>query len=69
MEASFRVGPVLMAGDKLAVPTPTGSKGVWNFAGPLTGEKAEAVVAVDPKYFGDQPVVAAEGRLLLLNEE
>ncbi|HEY0762422.1 MAG TPA: hypothetical protein VGD61_08585 [Pyrinomonadaceae bacterium] len=69
MEASFRVGPILVPVDRLAVPTPTGNKGTWNFSGPLTNEKAAAVVAVDPKYFGDQPVVAAEGRLLLLNEE
>jgi hypothetical protein len=69
MEASFRIGPVLVPVDRLAVPTPTGNKGTWNFSGPLTNEKAAAVVAVDPKYFGDQPVVAAEGRLLLLNEE
>jgi hypothetical protein len=69
MEASFRVGPVLVPADKLALPTPTGNKGIWNFSGPLTNEKAAAVVAVDPRYFGDQPVIAAEGRLLLLNEE
>lgn len=69
MEASFRVGPVLLPVDKLALPTPTGNKGTWNFSGPLTNEKAAAVVAVDPKYFGDQPVVATEGRLLLLNDE
>src|SRR6201988_1955718 len=69
MEASFRVGPVLVPVDRLAVPTPTGNKGTWNFSGPLTNEKAAAVVAVDPRYFSDQPVVAAEGRLLLLNEE
>jgi hypothetical protein len=69
MEASFRVGPVLVPADKLALPTPTGNKGIWNFSGPLTNEKAAAVVAVDPRYFADQPVIAAEGRLLLLNEE
>lgn len=69
MEASFRVGPVLLPADKLALPTPTGNKGTWNFSGPLTNEKATAVVAVDPKYFGHQPVVATEGRLLLLNDE
>ncbi len=69
METSFRVGPVLLPVDKVAVPTPTGNKGIWNFSGPLTNEKAAAVVAVDPRYFGDQPIVAAEGRLLLLNEE
>ena len=69
MEASFRVGPVLVPADRLAVPTPTGNKGIWNFSGPHTDEKAAAVVAVDPRYFSDEPVVAAEGRLLLLNEE
>ncbi|HKG47206.1 MAG TPA: hypothetical protein VKB02_10790 [Pyrinomonadaceae bacterium] len=69
MEASFRVGPVLLAGGKLALPTPAGNKGNWNFSGPLTDQKAAAVVTVDGKYFGDEPVVAAEGRLLLLNEE
>ena len=69
METSFRVGPVLVPADKLAVPTPTGNKGIWNFSGPLTNEKASAVVAVDPRYFGEQPVIAAEGRLLLLHEE
>ena len=69
MEASFRVGPVLLQPDKLALPTPTGSKGKWNFTGPLTNQTAAAVVALDPKYFSDQPVIATEGRLLLLNEE
>jgi hypothetical protein len=69
MEASFRVGPVLLQSDRLALPAPTGSKGKWNFAGPTTNQKAAAVVAVDPKYFSDQPVIATEGRLLLLNED
>jgi len=69
MEASFRIGPVLVQADRLALPTPTGSKGTWNFAGPLTNEKAAAVVPLDPRYFNDQPVVATEGRLLLLNDE
>jgi len=69
MEASFRVGPVLVQADRLALPTPTGSKGKWNFAGPLTNEKADAVVALDPRSFNDQPVVATEGRMLLLNDE
>lgn len=69
MEASFRVGPVLLPADRLALPTPTGNKGAWNFAGPMTEQKAAAVVALDPKYFSDQPIVATEGRLLLLNEE
>jgi hypothetical protein len=69
MEASFRVGPVLLQAGRLALPTPAGEKGTWNFCGPLTNQTAAAVVAVDPKYFSDQPVVATEGRLLLLNEE
>lgn len=69
MEASFRVGPVLVQPEKLALPTPTGNKGTWNFSGPLTENKAAAVVALDPRYFSDQPVVATEGRLLLLNDE
>jgi hypothetical protein len=55
MEISFRVGPVLVPVDRVSLPTPTG--------------KAAAVVAVDPKSFTDQPIVAAEGRLVLLNEE
>ena len=69
METSFRVGPVLLQGDKIALPTPTGDKGVWNFSGPVTNQPAAPVVPLDPKFFGDQPVVATEGRLLLLNEE
>ena len=68
MEASFRVGPVLVQPDRLALPTPTGNKGTWNFAGPLTEQTAAALVPLDPKYFSDQPVVATEGRLLLLKE-
>ena len=69
MEASFRVGPVLVQPNRLALPAPTGNKGTWNFTGPLTEQKAAALVALDPRYFSDQPVVATEGRLLLLNEE
>jgi hypothetical protein len=69
METSFHVGPVLLPADRFALPTPTGNKGSWNFAGPLTEQKAAAVVPLDPKYFGDQPIVATEGRLVLLNEE
>src|ERR1043165_2966933 len=69
METSFRVGPVLLQGDKIALPTPTGDKGVWNFSGPITNHAATAVVPLDPKFFSDQPVVATEGRLLLLNED
>lgn len=69
LETSFRVGPVLLQGDKIALPTPTGDKGVWNFSGPATNQTAAKVVAPDPKFFGEQPVVATEGRLLLLNDE
>jgi hypothetical protein len=69
MEASFRVGPVLLQSDRIALPTPAGEKGSWSFYGPFTDEKAAAVVPLDPKTFSDQPVVAAEGRLVLLAEE
>jgi len=51
------------------LPTPTGDKGVWNFSGPLTNQAAAPVAAFDPKHFSDHPVVATEGRLLLLNED
>ncbi|HEX6716020.1 MAG TPA: hypothetical protein VF088_02850 [Pyrinomonadaceae bacterium] len=69
METSFRVGPVLVQPDRIALPTPTGDKGVWNFSGPMTNQTATVVAAFDPRHFNDQPVVATEGRLLLLNEE
>lgn len=69
MEASFRVGPVLLQADRLALPTPTGDKGRWSFSGPVTNNLAAALAPSDPRYFSDQPVVAAEGRLLLLNKE
>lgn len=69
METSFRVGPVLLQAGKIALPTPAGDKGAWSFNGPFTNQTATTVAALDPKYFSDQPVVATEGRLLLLNEE
>jgi hypothetical protein len=69
METSFRVGPVLLHADRIALPTPAGQKGSWNFCGPLTNQTAAAVVPLDPGYFSDKPVVAAEGRLLLLHEK
>lgn len=69
METSFRVGPVLLQAGKIALPTPTGDKGTWNFSGPFTNQTAAVVAALDLKTFNDQPVVATEGRLLLLNEE
>lgn len=69
METSFRVGPVLLQADRVALPTPAVDKGSWNFSGPSTNHTVTAVVAIDPKTFIDQPVLATEGRLLLLNEE
>jgi hypothetical protein len=69
METSFRVGPVLLQAGKIALPTPAGDKGTWNFSGPFTDQTAAAVAPLDPKHFSDQPVVATEGRLLLLNED
>ena len=68
-QISTDTATVLVQAGRLALPTPTGNKGTWNFAGPLTDQKAAAVVALDPRYFSDQPVVATEGRLLLLNDE
>lgn len=69
METSFRVGPVLLQAGKIALPTPAADQGTWNFSGPLTDQTAITVAAFDPRYFSDQPIVATEGRLLLLNEE
>ena len=66
LETSFRVGPVLLQGDKLALPAPAGDKGTWNFTGPFTNNAAETITPFDSKYFSDQPVVATEGRLVLL---
>ncbi len=66
IEASFRIGPVLLQPERLALPTPVVDKGRWNFSGPLTNHAAELVAPSDARYFSDQPVVAAEGRLLLL---
>ena len=69
MEASFRVGPVLLQPDKLALPTPAADKGRWNFIGPLTGDAVASIIPSDPRYFSDRPVVATEGRLILKQEE
>src|ERR1051325_5116129 len=69
METSFRVGPVLLEADRITLPTPAGEKGTWNFYGPLTNQPPTAVVPLDPRYFSDKPVVASEGRLLLLHED
>lgn len=69
METSFRVGPVLLQAGKIALPAPAADKGTWRFNGPFTNDTAAAVAPLDPKRFSDQPVVAAEGRLLLLNKE
>lgn len=67
METSFRVGPVLLQPGKIALPTPAGDKGTWSFIGP--DQTTTAVAALDPRSFSDRPVVATEGRLVLLNEE
>ena len=69
METSFRVGPVLLQPGRIALPTPTGDKGTWNFTGPITDQTGATVATLDLRAFSDQPVVATEGRLLLLNEE
>lgn len=69
IEASFRVGPVLLQGDRIALPTPPVEKGNWNFTGPVTNQTATTVGSFDLRQFSDQPVVATEGRLVLLNEE
>lgn len=69
METSFRVGPVLLQANKIVLPTPAGEKGTWNFYGPITNQTATVVAPFDPQSLSDQPVVATEGRLLLLNEE
>lgn len=69
MEASFRVGPVLLQPDRVALPTPAGERGRWYFRGPSTDDATTHVTPPDPRYFGDQPLVAAEGRLLLLTSE
>jgi hypothetical protein len=66
LETSFRVGPVLLQAGKLALPAPAGDKGTWNFTGPFTNNAAAAITPFDSKYFNDQPVVATEGRLVLL---
>lgn len=69
LETSFRVGPVLLQPDRFALPTPAGDKGEWNLFAPLTGDAAAALAPFDTTYFGEQPVVATEGRLVLLTPE
>ncbi|HEX3558237.1 MAG TPA: hypothetical protein VHU19_03485 [Pyrinomonadaceae bacterium] len=69
MEASFSVGPVLLQPGRIALPTPVSDKGRWHFRGPSTGDAATPVAPSDPRYFDDQPLLAAEGRLLLLTSE
>jgi hypothetical protein len=66
MEASFRVGPVLLQAGRIALPAPAGEKGRWNFSGPLTGDTPSPVLQCDTRFFADNPVFAAEGRLLLV---
>ena len=69
IEASFRVGPVLLQPNRLALPTPAIDKGRWNFSGPLTDHAAALVASSDARYFSDEPVLATEGRLLLLTPD
>ncbi|HEU4390277.1 MAG TPA: hypothetical protein VFV34_20915, partial [Blastocatellia bacterium] len=69
MEASFRVGPVLLTADRLALPIPAAGKGRWNFSGPLTANAAKPVMPIDTENSSDQHVIAAEGRLLLLTPD
>ena len=69
MEASFRVGPVLLPPDQLSLPTPVIDQGHWNFTGPFTNNVAARVTSPDLRYFSDKPLVVTEGRLLLLNTE
>ncbi|HKR13829.1 MAG TPA: hypothetical protein VJT15_17320 [Pyrinomonadaceae bacterium] len=69
LETSFRVGPVLLQPDRIALPAPAGDKGQWNFFAPMTGDSAAALAPFDTTYFGEQPVTAAEGRLVLLTPE
>ncbi|HYY98212.1 MAG TPA: hypothetical protein VE642_06450, partial [Pyrinomonadaceae bacterium] len=69
MEASFRVGPVLLQPDRIALPTPVGDKGRWHFRGPSADDATTPVAPPDPRRLGEQPPVAAEGRLLLLTSE
>ena len=69
MEASLRVGPVLLQADRIALPTPPIDNGKWSFSGPVTNQTAAAVGPFDLRNFSDQPLVAAEGRLVLLNDD
>jgi hypothetical protein len=69
MGASFRVGPVLLYAGKIAMPTPAGEKGRWNFTSPLTGDAPTPVLQSDPRFFTDKPVFATEGHFLLVNTE
>lgn len=69
MEASFRVGPVLLQEGRVALPTPVGERGRWLFRGPAAEEAPAPVAPPDPRFFDDKPLFAAEGRLLLLTSE
>jgi len=69
METSFRVGPVLLQDGRVSLPTPAVDKGVWHFRGPSSGDAPAPVAPPDPRYFDERPLVATEGRLLLLTSE
>ncbi len=65
LETSFRIGPVLLQPGRVSLPAPAGDKGQWNLYAPVTDAPA-ALMPFDTSYFGDEPVIATEGRLVLL---
>jgi hypothetical protein len=67
MEASFRVGPVLLQEGRVALPAPVAERGRWHFRGPAAEDAS--VAPLDLRFFDDKPLVAAEGRLRLLTSE
>lgn len=69
LEASFRVGPVLLQPDRVSLPTPAAERGLWHFRGPAADDAPAPIVPPDTRYFAEAPPVAAEGRLLLLTSE
>ncbi|MFL6336475.1 MAG: hypothetical protein ACJ754_24495 [Pyrinomonadaceae bacterium] len=69
MEASFSVGPVLLQAGRIALPAPVGENGRWHFRGPSSEAAPTPLAPPDPRYFDERPLIAAEGRLLLLSSE
>lgn len=66
LETSYRVGPVLLQPGKIALPAPAGDKGHWSLVAPITNDTPAPLAPFETTYFGEQPVVATEGRLVLL---